>query len=97
MRPVGHPGTIAGAFEGEHWPTDTVELERGDVLVLYTDGVLDAQGEDDRFGEARLREALTTDGGTAEERLAALDGRLRAFQRGAQTDDTTILILEYLD
>ena len=33
-------------------------LERGDVLVLYTDGVLDTVGEGDRFGEQRLREAL---------------------------------------
>ena len=95
VRPVGHPGTIAGAFEGEQWPAATVELERGDVLVLYTDGVHDAEGEADRFGEQRLVEALREIGGSAAERLAALDARLRAFQRGPQSDDTTILILEY--
>ena len=92
---LGQPGTIAGAFEEDAWPAVTVELEVGDVLVLYTDGVLDAVGESDRFGERRLREALERLGGTVEERLAGLDAQLEAFQRGPQRDDTTVLVLEY--
>ena len=30
----------------------TVELEPGDTVVLYTDGVTDTPGETDRFGPA---------------------------------------------
>jgi hypothetical protein len=33
--------------------------------------------------------------GSVEERLAALDAELEAFQRGPQRDDTTVLVLEY--
>lgn len=93
--PIGDAGTMAGAFEGEQWPAATVALERGDVVVLYTDGVLDAMGESERFGEQRLRATLGALDGSAEERLGALDARLRAFQRGPQRDDVTLLVLEY--
>jgi PAS domain S-box-containing protein len=92
--PVGEPGTIAGAFEGE-WPAVPVELEPGDLLVLYTDGVTDAMGEDDRFGEHRLQEVLGRLEGGVGERLAALRAELEAFERGPQRDDTTVLVLEY--
>jgi GAF domain-containing protein len=93
--PVGDAGVIAGAFDGETWPEATVTLEPGDVLVLYTDGVLDTVGESDRFGEQRLRHALSLAHGSVEERLAALHAELSAFQRGPQRDDTTVLVLEY--
>jgi phosphoserine phosphatase RsbU/P len=93
--PVGEAGTIAGAFEGLRWPAVPVELEAGDVLVLYTDGVIDAMGEDERFGERRLREALGRLDGEVGERLAALRTELEAFERGPQRDDTTVLVLQY--
>jgi sigma-B regulation protein RsbU (phosphoserine phosphatase) len=93
--PVGEAGTIAGAFDGESWPVARVELEAGDLLVLYTDGVTDAMGEDERFGEQRLREALARLDGEAGERLADLRAELEAFERGPQRDDTTVLVLEY--
>jgi PAS domain S-box-containing protein len=92
--PVGEPGTIAGAFEAE-WPAVPVEVEPGDLLVLYTDGVTDAMGEDERFGEQRLRELLGRLEGEAGERLASLRAELEAFERGPQRDDTTVLVLEY--
>ena len=95
VAPVGDAGTIAGAFDGERWPAAPVVLEPGDLLVLYTDGVLDAMGEDDRFGERRLHEALARIEGTPGQRLDALHAELEAFERGPQRDDTTVLVLEY--
>jgi serine phosphatase RsbU (regulator of sigma subunit) len=56
VTPLGRPGPLLGAVEVADWPATEVELAPGDVLVLYTDGALDAVlpgGE--RFGEARLR------------------------------------------
>ena len=52
-------------------------------------------GEDDRFGERRLRDALGRLEGGVQERLAALRAELEAFERGPQRDDTTVLVLEY--
>ena len=93
--PLGDPGTIAGAFDGEAWPSASVELRPGDVLAFYTDGVLDAVGESDRFGERRLQDALRGAEGGASEHVAGLDAALEAFQQGPQRDDTTVLVLEY--
>ncbi|QZY28248.1 PP2C family protein-serine/threonine phosphatase [Nocardioides coralli] len=42
----------------------TVVLGHGDTLLLYTDGVTEAPGTTDRFGEDRLVEQLTGLGGT---------------------------------
>jgi serine phosphatase RsbU (regulator of sigma subunit) len=95
--PVGAAGTIAGAFDGERWPATPVVLEPGDLLVLYTDGVIDAMGEEDRYGEARLHAALARLEGGAADRLDALRGELEAFERGPQRDDTTVLVLAYRD
>jgi PAS domain S-box-containing protein len=55
VTPLGRPGPLLGAVEVADWPATEVELAPDDVLILYTDGVLDAVlpgGE--RYGEARL-------------------------------------------
>ena len=96
VTPVGDPGTIAGRVRRRALAVGAVELEPGDLLVLYTDGVLDAMGEDDRFGERRLHEALgRARGRRRRARWPALRAELEAFERGPQRDDTTVLVLEY--
>jgi serine phosphatase RsbU (regulator of sigma subunit) len=65
----------------------------GDVLVLYTDGVLDARGSADRFGEERLRAALTGSG-SADEAVAAVDRALAEWGEGDQDDDTAVLAIQ---
>lgn len=58
VRALNRTGMALGVVEDAIWEQDTVQLTHGDVLVLYTDGVTDAQ---DRwgtfFGQERLREA----------------------------------------
>jgi len=49
-------GPIIGAFHESAYEQETVQLERGDLLVAYTDGVTEARNADDQeFGEERLR------------------------------------------
>jgi serine phosphatase RsbU (regulator of sigma subunit) len=92
-RPVGHFGPMLGAWVDAHWTAERVDLEPGDVLVAFSDGVTDTVGEDGRFGEERLLEALrgVTDAAGA---VAAIDAALTAFQRGGQADDTAVLALD---
>ena len=45
-RPVGRFGPMLGAWSDSRWQPESLVLEPGDVLVLYTDGVTDAEGED---------------------------------------------------
>jgi sigma-B regulation protein RsbU (phosphoserine phosphatase) len=93
---LGDAGTMVGAFEGERWSTATIPLRAGDVLVFYSDGVLDAVGELDRFGEDRLRAAVAAAAGKgAAGVVTALDAELHAFETGLRRDDTTILAVHY--
>ena len=44
-----------GLFEDESWQMDSIELESGDVLVFYTDGVTEAEdASGEQFGMERL-------------------------------------------
>ena len=87
---LGGFGPMLGAFADSQWSPQTVRVEDGDVLVLYTDGVLDTQGESERFGERRLHEALTGCS-SADEAVTRIDDALMAFQHGEQDDDTAVL------
>jgi sigma-B regulation protein RsbU (phosphoserine phosphatase) len=48
-----------GVTEHENWEQKVVQLAPGDTLVLYTDGVTEAQNEQEAFfGEDRLLECV---------------------------------------
>jgi sigma-B regulation protein RsbU (phosphoserine phosphatase) len=48
-------GPVIGAFEDCIYEQETIELQAGDVLVAYTDGVTEALNADgEEFTEARL-------------------------------------------
>jgi len=52
-------GLPFGAFAESTYPEGWVELRAGDVMLLYTDGAIEAQSPDgDEFGRDRLTEAL---------------------------------------
>jgi sigma-B regulation protein RsbU (phosphoserine phosphatase) len=56
---LGSNGTVVGAFPFARYGEKTVPLEHGDVLVAYTDGIVEpenAYGE--MFGDDRLRDLL---------------------------------------
>ncbi len=96
-RPAGSPGALLGAFDDATYTDEIVDLEPGDVLVLYTDGVTDTRGEHDRFGQERLHEALCGLGGASAEEIAQrLDETVLAFQEGPQRDDVALLVLRSL-
>ena len=94
-RPVGRTGPLLGAFEQGHWLAATLDIRAGDVLVLYTDGVLDARGPDSRFGEERLEQTL---GGvaSAEEAVERIQRALLDFGGHDQDDDIAALAIQRL-
>lgn len=94
VRPLGHPGSLPGAFPDPVWRVEQLELRGGDALVLRTDGVTDAVGADGRLGEARLRAALEgMDSPTAPDVVARVRRAIDAHTVGDQRDDTAILTL----
>ena len=80
----------------EKYETGRTVLERGDVLIIYTDGVTEARDEDGKeFGEARL---LAVAGQPLEDRaamtLSTIMRKLDEFVGGApQHDDITCLVV----
>jgi serine phosphatase RsbU (regulator of sigma subunit)/PAS domain-containing protein len=87
---VGTPGPLLGAFEGASWQPEQLALAAGDQLILFTDGVIEARGREDRFGEERLHAEL-----------AGADGPLVAIRRitralegfiGGEPDDDVAVV-----
>lgn len=90
--------TALGVFEDSVYSRDVVDLNPGDTLVLYTDGVTEAMNAEGRFfsDEKLLRsvQAIGPDG--AEKATAKILSEVHEFAAGAlQSDDITLLALKY--
>jgi len=74
-------GIVLGAFESIELEECRIDLARGDVLVLYTDGITEAVNPDgEMFGEERLATVVAASaGGGADETLHAIVAALRDF------------------
>jgi PAS domain S-box-containing protein len=92
---VGAPGAMLGLREdAAARPRTEVVLRPGDALVLYTDGVTEATGEEGRFGVERLTAALAGPSGRPEVLVGRVVGALDAFADGRQADDVAVLALQ---
>ncbi len=86
-----------GVFTEITWKCNTIQLEPGDSLVLYTDGITDAANSDDQFyGLERFEEAIKTHREKPAKALRdALLGEVHAWMgRSPQFDDITLLVVE---
>ena len=70
-------------------------LDGGDLLLLYTDGIIDARRDrGEPFGERRLHEALGAGAGRdAQGTLDLVDGAVRAHAPGPPRDDKALLAI----
>lgn len=94
---IKRTGPMVGAIEDAVYMVDTLTLEHGDSLVLYSDGIPDAQNVDDEmFGVERFRELLEQPGQDPSETfasvLAALDNHIGSAD---QFDDITLLVVRW--
>lgn len=90
----GKHGAAAGIFRNVDYPEHTVAMHPGDMLVLYTDGVTEAQNTAGGFFEESRLEALLQKncGKSGQTMIALLLEEIRIFAGNAQqTDDITIL------
>jgi serine phosphatase RsbU (regulator of sigma subunit) len=93
---VESTGVPVGMLPNSSWREETLRLEPGDLLALYTDGVTEAVDEaEEEFGLDRLSAALAEGRGLpARELCDALMARVADFARGMpQYDDQTLLLL----
>jgi serine phosphatase RsbU (regulator of sigma subunit) len=86
------PGPLLGAFEDSHWEQSTLSVGPDQLVLLYTDGVTETAGANERFGAERLRRLLSEHARQApSELLRSLDEALVEFRGGAASDDVAAL------
>ena len=87
-------GIPLGVFEDAGIVNDTIRLEEGQGLLLYTDGATDAIGADrEFFGEARLLASVDGTTGPEDAVRAVVDAISRFTDGNEQFDDLTLLSL----
>ncbi|SNS83801.1 Stage II sporulation protein E (SpoIIE) [Actinomadura meyerae] len=93
------PGTPLGTGLGVEPAVCTEQLEPGDRLLLYTDGIVEARDPHKReFGLARFVDFVIkreADGLAAPETLRRLIHSILAHHEGRLDDDATVLLLEW--
>lgn len=91
-------GVVLGVMEGCPLEDVVVDLEPGDVLLLYTDGVTEARAADGSFmGGRGLRARLATAPADSSAALvAALGAEVDLFQGGRARDDVALLAFRVL-
>ena len=88
------PGPLLGAFSDARWPQETVAVGPDQLVLLYTDGVTETTGPDERFGAARLRRLLSEHADLAPAQLLdRLDSELTEYRHGPPKDDVAALAL----
>ena len=92
---IDSTGPVVGILAGSEWTTFETMLEFGESVVLYSDGVIEAESAEGDFGVRRLAAALKavprhrTPKAIAENIASEVD----VYTGGIQNDDLTILAI----
>jgi phosphoserine phosphatase RsbU/P len=87
-----------GMFPDVEYQTASINIEAGEFLVIYTDGVSEASNmRSELFEETRLRRIMEEfKGQTVDELAEAIREGVKTFTAGAaQSDDVTTLVVQY--
>ncbi len=87
-----------GLFPATRFKVDSAQLEPGDLVVIFSDGVTEARdAEGEFFGDARLKELLENCGcRSAEDVCAKVMAAVRDFAGAApQADDLTLAVVRF--
>lgn len=89
-------GQMLGPFPNEKYHTESAHVKKGDLLLLYTDGITEARNEQGEFfGEERLAKILTEHRNqSAKETTQLILQEVETFAtRNEQSDDQTIVVI----
>ncbi|MBS0261614.1 MAG: SpoIIE family protein phosphatase [Planctomycetes bacterium] len=89
-------GPALGWFEDSKFPSQTVEIERRDIMVVTTDGIEEAMDLDgELFGRGRVQDVVREHASAcSSEIVQALFNAVRKF-RVAQQDDATVVVVKF--
>jgi sigma-B regulation protein RsbU (phosphoserine phosphatase) len=98
LRALDCGGPVVGLLSGLEYEEATVELEHGDLLMAFSDGLTEPENDGDEFGAERLLECVTKNRERPLPVLAA--GVIREVQawigKNEQPDDMTLLLARLL-
>lgn len=92
-------GTVVGAFPLARYEDNRVQLESGDLLVCYTDGITEPENEyGEEFGEERLVDVVTKNVEQSEAKIVSsiLEAVHQWTSAAEQPDDMTLLLVRKL-
>lgn len=89
-------GIMIGAFDLGAWEVKKTSIKPGDLILLFTDGVTEAEGPSEQFGEERLQAFLESNRTNALEQIRdSLIGEIDRFTCDTpQSDDITLLLVK---
>jgi sigma-B regulation protein RsbU (phosphoserine phosphatase) len=92
-------GPVVGPIDGMTYREDKIVLHKGDLLLLYTDGVTEAiNAEKKLFSEKKLADLVSSERFQSTEAIVEkIYSTVKAFEGDMdQADDITILAIQYL-
>ncbi len=85
--------TVIGLFEKWECVAREIQLDPGDLLAIFSDGVTEAMRGEEEFGEPRMLDALrATSRLPAEQVVTTVFSAVQQFSAGNQSDDLTLVV-----
>jgi serine phosphatase RsbU (regulator of sigma subunit) len=100
MQELSVGGMVIGVDPEQRYDKAVVQLQKGDVIWIYTDGVPDAMNYNgDKFGKQRMRECLLAHLKEPAEQICRqmLWETRRFVGLNRRTDDTTMVVVKVTD
>jgi len=91
-------GLLLGKIEPIQFQTKEIQLNPGDKIFLYTDGLTEAMNENDElYEDERVEQYLRTHSKDSDGKLlrGIIVDTLKFMNKAHQSDDITLLVLEY--
>jgi hypothetical protein len=93
---IAEAGPVLGAFSDASWELERAAVDPGQQLIAVTDGITEAGGATERFGEARLHAELAGSSSPAAS-VRKIEGALDLFTAGTLDDDAAALAVTPVD
>jgi len=94
---INHGGICLGVVEDTTYIDKTINMQLGDVLLLYTDGATDVRNDGNRLGVEGLAQLLISNAHETAQRIVSnVSDGIRQFGKGRQSDDIALVVLKRL-
>ncbi|HVF12816.1 MAG TPA: SpoIIE family protein phosphatase, partial [Actinomycetota bacterium] len=92
---VGRPGSLLGVYSDVELHEEMLEINAGEAIIFYTDGVTEARVGSDLYGEERLVSLVRTCTGMSAERIAeTIEQTVQNFVEFEVRDDMALIVLK---